>query len=87
MLAVLLKLCNIFCGKHRENFLPEDQVGFQTFGHIITCISDIQCEEDKSCEPWPDLVPTLKATHRYSVTVFTCNLFELFVKCKKKRKP
>lgn len=55
MLAVLLNLCNIFCGKDRENFLPEDQVGFQTFGHIITCISDTQCKEDESRELWPYL--------------------------------
>lgn len=90
MLAVLLNLCNIFCGKDRENFLPEDQVGFQTFGHIIW-ISDTQCKEDESCEPWPYLLPTLKGPYLYSATMFTCNLFELlFVKqdvIRKKRKP
>jgi len=76
LLAVLLNLYNIFCGKGRENLLPEDKVGFQTFGHIITCISDIQCEEGESCEPWPYLVPTLKAPHLPSATTFTFNLFE-----------
>lgn len=77
MLAVLLNLCNIFCGKDSGNFFPEDQVGFQTFGHIRTCISDIQRKEEESCEPRPYLVPSLKAPHLYSATMFTCNLFEL----------
>lgn len=78
VLAVLLNWCNVFCGKDRENFLPEDQVGFQTFGHIMKCIGDIQRKEDES---WTLAIPSPHAPGLYSVTTFTCNLFELlFVK-------
>lgn len=36
VLAVLLNLCDIFCGKDKKNFFPEGQVSFQTFGHMVT---------------------------------------------------